>query len=153
MISKQELADGIRFAGRRCAEVARHTKDWDRKLGHEWTTRDAFVHVAETGPGLQGFAPMIDSGMLSGLGAQQLAQMNAQTIAQAAGKSKDEIIQAMVDGYNASAAHVETMDEGDLAKVVKLGDYEMPKAEILAQIWIHHAIAHAYEASYRWPLG
>ena len=27
----------------------------------------------------------------------------------------------------------------------------MPEAEVVAQIWIHHQIAHAYEASARWP--
>ena len=39
-----------------------------------------------------------------------------------------------------------------LPTVVTLGDYRMPKAELVAQIWIHHQIAHAYEASQRWPL-
>ena len=33
-----------------------------------------------------------------------------------------------------------------------LGGYEMPKGEIVAQVWIHHALAHSYEASARWPL-
>ena len=67
-------------------------------------------------------------------------------------KSQEEVIQAIRDGHEASAAFVESLDDADLAKVVTLGGYEMPKAEILAQIWIHHAIAHAYEASARWPL-
>ena len=40
----------------------------------------------------------------------------------------------------------------DRKKVVILGGYQMPKAEIVAQIWIHHAIAHSYEASARWPI-
>ena len=47
---------------------------------------------------------------------------------------------------------IRTLDEADLNKVVKLGGYEMEKGEIVAQIWIHHAIAHAYEASARWPI-
>ena len=69
-----------------------------------------------------------------------------------ADKSKDEVIQAIREGREASAAFVETLDDADLAEVVTLGGYEMPKAEIVAQVWIHHAIAHAYEASARWPL-
>jgi len=28
----------------------------------------------------------------------------------------------------------------------------MEKGEVVAQIWIHHAIAHAYEGSARWPI-
>ena len=29
MISKQELVDGIRFAGERAAVAAKHCRDWD----------------------------------------------------------------------------------------------------------------------------
>ena len=90
--------------------------------------------------------------MLSGIGADRIAASNAQGIDTKKELSKDEIIQAIIDGANASAEFVATLDDSDLAKVVSLGGYEMPKAEILAQIWIHHQIAHAYEASARWPL-
>ena len=58
----------------------------------------------------------------------------------------------VVGQINALEPAFETLDDADLAKVVTLGGYAMPKAEILAQIWIHHAIAHAYEGSARWPL-
>ena len=60
--------------------------------------------------------------------------------------------QGILEGHETAAAFVEGLDEGDLATVVRLGGYELPKAEIVAQIWIHHAIAHAYEASARWPI-
>jgi len=152
MISRKELADGIRFAGQRAAAAAEYCKDWDHQLGHQWTTRDAFSHLASTAGGAQSLVPMLDGGMLSGLGAEQIAQTNAARIAAQQEKSRDEIIRAIVDGHNASAAYVETLDEAALAKTVKLGGYEMPLAEIVAQIWIHHAIAHAYEASARWPI-
>jgi hypothetical protein len=53
---------------------------------------------------------------------------------------------------NTSAAFVETLDDAELAKTVTLGGYTWPKSELIAQIWIHHPIAHAYEASARWPI-
>lgn len=152
MITKQELADGIRFAGQRAAAAARNTKDWDHQLGHQWTSRDAFCHIAATAGGAEGFVPMLETPVLSSLGAEQIGAMNAGNIAQWAGKSQDEVAQAIIDGSNTSAAFVETLSGDDLAKVIKLGGYEMPKGEILAQIFIHHSIAHAYEASARWPL-
>ncbi len=152
MISKQDLADGIRFAGERAAAAAGYCADWDHQLGHQWTSGDAFRHVAATAGGAASLAPMLDSGMLSGIGADRIAQGNTKAIADMATKSRDEVVQAIRDGHQASAAFVATMDDADLAKTIKLGGYEMPKAEILAQIWIHHAIAHSYEASARWPI-
>ncbi|MEO8538868.1 MAG: hypothetical protein ABI577_03945 [bacterium] len=67
-------------------------------------------------------------------------------------KSKEENLEAIVAGHEASAAFVATPDEADLNKFVTLGWYEMEKGEIVAQIWIHHTIAHAYEVSARWPI-
>lgn len=152
MISKQELVEGIRFAGRRAAAAARNTKDWEHQLGHQWTSGDAFRHIAATAPGLSGLYPLLDAGVLSGIGADRIAQGNAAAIASLNEKTRDEVIQAIIDGHNASADFAATLDDADLAKVIKLGGYEMEKAEIVAQIWIHHAIAHAYEASARWPI-
>lgn len=152
MIDRQELAHGIRFAGKRAAAAATHTRDWDHQLGHQWTSGDAFRHVAATAGGLSRMYPMLGEEMLSGVRVEQASQMNAQAISGMAEKSREEVIQAILDGHEASAKFVESLDDADLATVVKLGGYEMPKGEIVAQIWIHHAIAHAYEASARWPL-
>ncbi|MHB8574676.1 MAG: maleylpyruvate isomerase N-terminal domain-containing protein [Dehalococcoidia bacterium] len=152
MIDKLELADGIRFAGRRAAAAAQNTKDWNFQLGHQWTSGDAFRHLAVNAGILSQVYAMLGQEALSALGREQIGQMNDQAISEQAGKAQDEIIQAILDGHDASAAFVETLDEGDLATVIKLGGYEMPKAEIVAQIWIHHAFAHAYEASARWPI-
>lgn len=152
MAGKKELADGIRFAAQRVVAVAGNTKDWDHQLGHLWTTRDAFAHIAATAPGAAQLVPMLEGPMLSGLGGAQIASSNAASIARMAGKTDAEITQAIVDGMNASASFVETMDDADLAKVITLGGYTWPKSEIIAQIWIHHPIAHAYEASARWPI-
>ena len=152
MISKTELAEGIRFAGRRAAAAAENTKDWDHQLGHQWTTADAFRHVAATAGGCSQMYPLLGQGMLSGLSIEQIAAMNAKSIAGQAAKSREEIVRNITEGAEASAAFVETLDDDDLATVVTLGGYEMPKAELVAQVWIHHQIAHAYEASARWPL-
>ena len=152
MITKAELVEGIRFAGERAAAAGRYCKDWEHQLGHQWTTGDAFRHVSQTAGGAPGLYPLLDAGVLSNLPAAQIAASNDKAIGNLKAKSKEEILQAIIDGHNASAAFVETLDEADLAKVVTLGGYEMPKAEIIAQVWIHHAIAHSYEASARWPL-
>jgi hypothetical protein len=151
-IAKQELADGIRFAGERAAAAAQHCKDWDYQLGHQWTSGDAFRHVAAVSGGAQGMYPLLDQGVLSGIPSDRIAQNNDKAIAGLKEKSREEVCQAIIDGHRASAEFVATLDDQDLAKVVTLGGYEMPKSEILAQIWIHHAIAHAYEASARWPI-
>ncbi|MCK9519845.1 MAG: maleylpyruvate isomerase N-terminal domain-containing protein [Dehalococcoidia bacterium] len=151
-ISKQELAQAIRFAGDRAATAAHYTKDWNHQLGHQWTSGDAFRHIAATAAGLERLAPLLDAGVLDGVNQAAAAANNAQTIEAAQGMSREEVIQAIRDGAEQSAKAVEAMDDADLAKTVTLGGYEMPKGEILAQIWVHHQIAHAYEASARWPL-
>jgi hypothetical protein len=51
MISRQELTDGIRFAGRRAAAAAWNTEDWNYQLSHQWTSGDAFRHVAASAGG------------------------------------------------------------------------------------------------------
>ncbi|MCC6383195.1 MAG: maleylpyruvate isomerase N-terminal domain-containing protein [Dehalococcoidia bacterium] len=152
MIAKQELARGIRFAGERAATAARYCRNWEHQLAHQWTSGDAFRHVANSADGLARLYPLLDAGALSAISPAAVAQMNAQAVASLAGQSREEIARAIVEGHRASAAFVEGLAEDDLAKVVTLGGYEMPKGEILAQIWIHHAIAHAYEASARWPI-
>lgn len=151
-ISKQELADGIRFAGERAAAAATYCKDWDYQLGHQWTSRDAFAHVAATAGGLARVYPLLDAGVLGGYNQEAAAAGNAQAIAGMAEKSQEEIVQGIRDGCAASASFVEGLAQDDLDTVVTLGGYEMPKGEIVAQVWIHHSIAHAYEASARWPL-
>ncbi len=151
-ISKQELADGIRFAGRRAAAAAERTKDWEHQLSHAWTSGDAYRHIAAVAGAAARLYPLLDAGVLNGVTVETAARNNAGAIEGLKGKSREEIIQAILEGHEASAAFVETLDEADLAKVVKLGGYEMEKAEIVAQIWIHHTVAHAYEASARWPI-
>lgn len=152
MITKQELAQGIRFAGQRAAAAATYTRDWDHQLAHQWTSRDAFVHLATTAGSASQLAPMLAGGALSGVTMDQVAGMNTQSIARMAGQSREEVIQALLEGHEASAAFVESMDDAVLQKTIQLGGYEMPLGEIIAQIWIHHALAHAYEASARWPI-
>ena len=152
VISKSELVDGIRFAGERAAAAALNCKDWDHQLGHQWTTGDAFRHVAAVSGGAAGFYPMLDPGVLSGMPADRIAMNNDKAIAGLNDKSRDDVAAAIIAGHRASAEWVATLDEADLAKVVTLGGYEMAKAELVAQVWIHHAIAHAYEASARWPI-
>lgn len=152
MIAKQELVDGIRFAGARAAAISSYCQDWDHQLGHQWTSGDAFRHVAAVSGGASGLYGMLDSGVLSGLPAQRIAENNTKAIDGLKEKSREDVARAIIDGHNASADFVATLDEADLAKVVTLGGYEMPKGEIVAQVWIHHALAHSYEASARWPL-
>ncbi|MBT5772883.1 MAG: hypothetical protein HOH95_00730 [Dehalococcoidia bacterium] len=152
-ISKQELVDGIRFAGQRAAAALDHVQEFDYQLGHEWTTADAFRHVAQTAGGLSSFWPALENTeRLSQVGIDAVASSNASNIEKLGEKSRDELRQMILDGAEVSAAFAETLDEDDLATVVTLGGYEMPKGELAAQIWIHHQIAHSYEASARWPI-
>ena len=151
-ISKQELADGIRFAGQRVAAAGRYTRNWDHQLGHQWTSRDAFCHIASTAGGLPGLHPLVAGGQLGGVGVEQVAQINAQNISNLSSKSQDEIIQSIVEGQETSAKFVEGLDDAALNEEIKLGEYEMPMADLIAQIWINHQLGHAYEASARWPL-
>ncbi|MGH2632416.1 MAG: hypothetical protein ACRDG3_03310 [Tepidiformaceae bacterium] len=152
MTTSKELAGGIRFAAERVTAIATNTNDWEHQLGHQWTTRDAFSHIAASSGGAEQFVPMLDGPMLSSIGVEQIGQMNAGSIARMSDKSDEEIIAAMREGLTASAAYAETLDDADLQKTVTLGGYTWPKGELIAQIFIHHPIAHAYEASARWPI-
>ena len=134
-ITKQELADGIRFAGRRAAAAAENVVDWDRQLAHEWTTADAFRHVAATAGGLKGFLPLLDDDRTSSMPAAVIAKGNADRIASMAELGRAELIAMIREGHEASAEFALTLDDADLERVVKLGGYEMPKDEIIAQIW------------------
>ncbi len=152
MIEKQELVDGIRFAGRRAAAALEHVPDFDRQLGHDWTTADAFRHIAAGSGGLEGFYARLGDGSLEAYTDEAAATGNARTIDRMAELSREELKAMILEGSEKSAAFAATLADDDLAKPIALGDYRMPKAELIAQIWIHHTIAHAYEASYRWPL-
>jgi hypothetical protein len=152
MISQQDLVDGIRFAGRRAGAAAQNTQDWTFQLGHQWTSGDAFRHLAANAGILASVYPLLGQEDLSALGREQIAQMNTQAIDAWRDKSQDDVLQAIVVGHNATADFVATLNEQDLATVIRLGGYELPMAEIIAQIWINHAFAHADEASARWPL-
>ncbi len=152
MITKQALVDGILFAGDRAAAAALYCKDWEHQLGHQWTTGDAFRHVAAVAGGAAGFYPLIGVGVLDKMPASQIAAGNDKAIADLKGKSKEEVAQAIIEGAKASAAFVATLNDGDLAETVTLGGYEMPRGELVAQVWIHHQVAHSYEASARWPI-
>ena len=126
--------------------------DFDRQLAHEWTTADAFRHIAAGAGALPGFYERLGTGELDGFTGDAAAAGNSQTISRMAELSRGELGAMILEGSEVSAAFVETLDDDDLATPIALGDYRMPKAELVAQIWIHHQIAHAYEASYRWPL-
>ena len=152
MIEKQELADGIRFAGRRAAAALEHVPDFDRQLAQEWTTADAFRHIASGAGALAGFYGMLGTDALESFSNEDAASGNDRTIEGMAEVSREQLGAMILEGSETSASFVETLDEDDLATVVTLGDYRMPKAELVAQIWIHHPIHHAYEASQRWPL-
>ena len=152
MIEKQELAEGIRFAGRRAAAALEHVPDFDRQLAQEWTTADAFRHIAAGAGALEGFYGSLGTDALESFSNDDAASGNARTVERMAEVSREELGAMIIEGSKASAAFVETLDDDDLATVVTLGDYRMPKAELVAQIWIHHPIHHAYEGSQRWPL-
>jgi len=91
MITKQELVDGSRFAGRRAAAAGANAKDWNHQLAHQWTTRDAFSHLAATAGGAAGLYPLLDAGVLSGMGADRIAQGNASAIDKMKDQTKEEI--------------------------------------------------------------
>ena len=152
MLSTSELAAGIRFAGERAAAAAETTDDWNFVLGNGWTTHATFSHVAATAGGAAQVFSMLESDTLNGMGVDAVAGGNAQAIESKKSDSRGDIVQAIRDGHETSAAFVEGCEEADLAKVVSLGGYTMTKGEIVGQIWINHAIAHSYEASARWPL-
>lgn len=152
MLTKSELAAGIRFAGERAAASAESTTDWSVVLGNGWTTHETFSHVAATAGGVEGIYPMLDTGALNGMNIEAGAASNAQSIAGKKADSQEKIIQDIRDGHEASAKFIEGCDDADLAKAVSVGGYSMSKGEIVGQIWINHAIAHSYEASARWPL-
>ena len=152
MVEKQELCDGIRFAGRRAAAALEQVQEWDYQLSHEWTTSEAFRHVAAVAPMLEALWPAIGSDGLHETGIDAVAAGNREAIDGLAGTGRDELRRMIVDGHEVSAAFAETLDQDALDEVVTLGGYTMPKGEIVAQVWIQHAIAHAYEASARWPI-
>ncbi|MDA0353225.1 MAG: hypothetical protein O3A10_13565 [Chloroflexi bacterium] len=152
MIEKTELAEGIRFAGRRAAAALENVSDLDYQLSNGWTSIEMFRHVGQTAGGLEGFYGRLGGDVLNKLGVEAIAAGNATTLESNASLGRDEVTQKILEGAEASAAFLETCDEGELAEVVTLGGYSMPRAEVIAQIWIHHQIAHSYEASARWPL-
>lgn len=152
MVDRQELADGMRFAGRRAAAALANVQEWDYQLSHQWTTSEAFRHVAAVAPALEGFWPLIGSAGLHETGIASVAASNREAIDGLAGKSREELAAMIVAGQEASAAFAESVEQAALDEVVTLGGYTMPRGEIVAQVWIHHQIAHAYEASARWPI-
>lgn len=157
MITRDELAYGVRFAGKRAAAAATYCVDWDYPLAHGWTSGDAFRHVAagavdgaSTSAAGQ-FVESLRSGRLSGVTTEQVGAVNERAKAKLEDWSRDRIIAALEELGTVRSEYLQTIDEELLSSVIRLGGYEMPLGEILAQIWVQHTIAHAYEASARWP--
>ncbi len=101
---------------------------------------------------LEGFYPMLDGDLLNQQNIDDYAKINGEGIAGLNDKSREELQRMILDGAEASATFAETLDQQDLDQVIALGGYHMSKGDVVAQIWIHHQIAHSYEASARWPL-
>ena len=115
MIEKQELADGIRFAGRRAAAALEHVPDFDRQLAQEWTTADAFRHIAAGAGALAGFYGVLGTDALESFSNDDAASGNARTIEGMAEVSREELGVMIVEGSETSASFVETLDDDDLA--------------------------------------
>lgn len=147
-----QLADGIRFAGARAATALDNVKAWDHQLSNDWTTADAFCHVAAVAGALDQYYGLLGGDTLNGMDVAAIAANNDQAIVALRGTARAALREQIVTGHEASARFVESLDENGLTEVVTLGDYEMSKGDIVEQIWINHQIAHAYEASARWPL-
>lgn len=152
MIEKTELAEGIRFAGRRAAAALENVVDLDFPLSNGWSSIEMFRHIGQTAGGLEGFYPRLGSEALSQRNVEAIAEGNAKSLESNASLGRDEVKQKILAGAEASATFLETCDEAELAESVTLGGYSMSRGEVIAQIWIHHQIAHSYEASARWPL-
>ncbi len=82
MLSKSEIAEGIRFAGKRAAAAAETTVDWDVVLGNVWTTHQMFSHVAAAAGAAESMYPMLETPALNGMGVDAVATGNSQSFSE-----------------------------------------------------------------------
>ena len=148
--SRSELAETIRFAGRRAAVATAYVDDWDYAMESGWTTRQHFAHVASWAgnlPQIHGW--LTTQGWLT---RAHSAPAALERLTPFLDRTPLELFELIEQGYEADAVFVEGLDEAALAQPLQVGPYELPLAELLAFESANHAIHHVTDATLRAPL-
>lgn len=151
MATKQELIDGVRFLAREARRAASHFDDqhWNRKTVDGWTVKEVYCHLLSTAQGMTMFLPMVQN-LPEGadLGAMfNIDDINAQGVAANVQKTPAELVEGIVQAYEALVPVVEGLDQGLLDKRIKYGVYALPVSEVAASAIVLHGLAHTYHCA------
>ncbi len=140
-ISQQELADGFRFAGRRAGAATTYTSDWDHSPNGGWTMRETFAHLAAWS-GKIDLTHAVYRGETIDVDGDQMAREVLQCTAA-------EFEKILVDGHEADARYIESLDPAELSREIEIPPYNLPLAEYFGICPLNHTIYHVNDATAR----
>lgn len=151
MATKETIVSGIEGVvteAKRVAAILDERSDWDTKREQGWTPREIFSHLAS----VAGMFPAMGPAMLSApedadlTQSNNIAQLNAASIASLAGKTPAQLVEAIESNYGKTMEWVNALDDAQMARQMTFAQLRAPAGDILENIAVLHANHHLYEA-------
>jgi hypothetical protein len=152
MATKDELIAGMRFVVQEARRTgsALSADDWARASDMDgWKNNQILAHVAGTG----GLVVPFVSGLANAPAGTDAAAsfdidaLNAQMVAQRAGKSIADLVAEIDTAYSGVADWLRTAPDETLEKRATVGGYkDVPVSELMMRMVVLHGLAHIYSA-------
>ncbi len=151
MASKDEIVSGIQTVvteSKRVAGILDARNDWETKRSQGWTPKEVFSHLAS----VAGMFPMMGPAMLNApedadlTQSNNIAQLNAASIASLANMTPAQLVQAIETNYGKTIEWLKALDDAQMARKMTFAELNAPAGDILQNIAVLHASHHLYEA-------
>lgn len=151
MATKESIISGIETVvtqSMRVASILDERADWDTKREQGWTPREMFSHLAS----VAGMFPAMGPAMLGApedadmTVSNNIAQLNAASIASLQGKTPAELVSAIESNYGSTINWIKGLDDAQMARKMTFAQLQVPAGDILENIAVLHASHHLYEA-------
>jgi hypothetical protein len=151
MATRETLITGIETVvtqAKRVATILDEKSDWDTKREQGWTPREMFSHLAS----VAGMFPMMGPAMLTApedadmTQSNDIAQLNAASIASLADKTPAQLVEALESNYGKTIEWIKGLDDEQMSRPITFATLRVPGADVLHNVAVLHANHHLYEA-------
>jgi hypothetical protein len=151
MATKEAIVSGIQTViteSKRVASILDGRNDWDTKRTQGWTPKEVFSHLAA----VAGMFPMMGPAMLSApedadmTQSNNIAQLNAASIASLENLTPAQLVQAIETNYGKTIEWLKGLDDAQMERKMTFAQLTAPAGDILENIAVLHANHHLYEA-------
>lgn len=151
MATKEAIISGIQTViteSKRVASILDERNDWETKRSQGWTPKEVFSHLAS----VAGMFPMMGPAMLSApedadmTQSNDIAQLNAASIASLEKLTPAQLVQAIEKNYGKTIEWLKALDDAQMERKMTFAQLTVPAGDILENIAVLHANHHLYEA-------